>query len=225
MTTLLALALSTVAAAAPLKGVRARAIPQPQAKEVIAKSRGARDGCVAGAAEVEPVPFRALVEADGSVSHVSVQGRVPQAARSCIQAKVEALRFPAPAGGLGMVAFRGRQVSGSKRSIGGATNQPPPCRVSRWAFATATPEHCAAAVIEPLWSLYPRIRGCYTGTFAGALPVQIDLRAGEVTRVAVPWDGLTKAQRACVEDVGRSLSAPGVTGRFEVDYLMPQHGG
>jgi hypothetical protein len=225
MTTLLALVVSTVAAAAPLKGVRALHIPQPQAKEVVAKNRGARDGCVAGAAEAEPVPFRALVEADGSVSHVSVQGRVPPAVRSCIESKVRKMSFPAPDGGLGMVAFRGRQVSGSKRSIGGATSQPPPCRVSRWAFATATPEHCAAPVLEPLWGLYPRVRACYTGSFAGALPVQIDLRGGEVTRVSVPWDGLTKAQRACVEDVGRSLSAPGVTGHFEVDYLMPQRGG
>jgi hypothetical protein len=224
MTTLLALVISTVATAAPLKGVRARGVPQPQAKEVIAKTRGARDACISGA-EAEPVPFRALVEGDGRVSHVSVQGRVPQAARSCVEAKVRAMRFPAPQGGLAMVAFRGRQVSGSKRSLGGASNLPPPCRVSRWAFATATPEHCAAPLIDPLWGLYEGIRGCYTGSFSGALPVQLDLRDGAVTRVAVPWDGLTKGQRACVEGVGRGLSAPGVTGRFEVDYLMPAKGG
>lgn len=224
MTTLLALLLSTVAAAAPLKGVRARGVPQPQAKEVIAKTRGARDACVSGV-DTEPVPFRALIEADGRVSHVAVQGRVPQAARSCIEARVRGIAFAAPGEGLGMVAFRGRQVSGSKRSLGGASNQPPPCRVSRWAFATATPEHCAAPLIDPLWGLYAGVRGCYTGSFAGALPVQFDLRDGAVTRVAVPWDGLTKPQRECVERVGRSLSAPGVTGRFEVDYLMPAKGG
>lgn len=219
-----ALVLSAVALASPLKGVRTLGVPQPQAKEVVARTRGARDACVASGPDAEPVPFRALVEADGRVSHVSVQGRVSPAARSCVEAKVRGMTFPAPDGGLGMIAFRGREVSGSKRSLGGASSLPPPCRVSRWAFATATPEHCAAAVLEPLWGLYSGVRGCYTGGFEGALPVQIDLKDGAVSRVAVPWDGLTKAQRSCVEGVGRALSAPGVTGRFEVDYLMPAKG-
>lgn len=223
MTSLLALVFSFAATAAPLEGVRSRGVPQPQAREVIALTRGARDACVAGA-EAEPVPFRALVEADGQVSHVSVQGRLPQAARGCVEARVRAMQFPAPVGGLGMVAFRGRQVSGSRRSLGGASNLPPPCRVSRWAFATATADHCAAAVIEPLWELYPAVRDCYSGGFAGALPVQIEMRDGIVTRVAVPWDGLTRGQRACVEGVARRLTTPGVSGRFEVDYLMQAKG-
>lgn len=220
----LALLLSLAASAAPLTATRTRGLPVDATDKVLAAGRSVRSACVArGPASAEPAA-RLLVEADGRVSHVAIQAKVSEATRACLEAHYRDLVFPAPDGGLGMVATGGREAEGRRRSLDRSPGGPPPCRVARWAFATASPDHCAAPAFEGLWSLYPAIRGCYTGAWQGALPVSIDVRAGVVERVAVPWDGLSLAQRSCIDTAARQLAAPGLTARLEVDYLLPRTG-
>jgi hypothetical protein len=218
------LALLAAALAAPLTTPRARGIPVDAAVAVLDAGRPARAACLAGGLDPAEPPVRLLVEADGHVSHVAVQARVSATTQACLEAQLRSLVFPPPAGGLGMVAVGGREAEGRARSLDRSPGGPPPCRVSRWAFATATPDHCAAPALDALWALVPSIRGCYAGAWQGALPVTLDVEKGVVTRVAVPWEGLTAEQRACVDRVGRTLAVPGVHARVEVDYLLSRPG-